>query len=168
VVLTSDDEYYYLSVLNRDTARYADMRFIDSGKADRLVEAKIVNTDNFFAYSTFDDPYVLNIEEKATDISDLRVPPHSYAIFKIPLPDTSSENVDEIFEVYPNPATETIILTNKIGNKADIRIYDSMGRQVQSVKGMFQDRSINISGLSAGVYIIHDQDSGYRYKFVKR
>jgi len=73
-------------------------------------------------------------------------------------------------KVYPNPATNTLLLLNTIkgANKAKFKLYQANGTEVlqADVLPNYQEQSINISHLAAGVYyyqILADSQSiGYQ------
>ena len=70
----------------------------------------------------------------------------------------SSASVNDLtvdFNVFPNPATDRIVLTGAQGN-ATVRVLDVQGRDVLNLKnaslhGRFE---LNVSGLHAGAYQI--------------
>lgn len=168
VVLTSDESNYYLSIINRDTSSAANIIFQDSGETSRT--AKIIQTDtkDFFAYSTFDNPYILNFIEKEVNISEISIEPNSYAVVIIPLPNKSVESDERIFSVYPNPTDDLIIIERPDLHYARFGLFDTNGRMVISESGSFLNRSIDLSGISPGIYILRDLESGFTQKIVKR
>ncbi|WP_111709808.1 T9SS type A sorting domain-containing protein [Lutibacter citreus] len=75
-----------------------------------------------------------------------------------------SKNIDvnNKIIVFPNPSSETILLSFNERNKPYI-IYDLFGKIVD--KGVYKNKAINIAGLNPGVYII--QVNNMNNKFVK-
>ena len=57
-----------------------------------------------------------------------------------------------IVDVYPNPASETLTITN--ANKSDISIYNLLGEVVLTTKCSNANATINVSGLAMGTYIL--------------
>jgi uncharacterized protein (TIGR02145 family) len=86
-----------------------------------------------------------------------------------------TENIGAQMSVYPNPITESAILsfsTSESGNtsigdsgKTVISIYDLAGRSIKQIeKGLSPgDHRFRISGLMMGNYIITVQGKGFRY-----
>jgi hypothetical protein len=73
----------------------------------------------------------------------------------------------ELLEVYPNPTSGKIFL--KVGTKANdrFRLIDQTGREI-NVR-LLDDRSIDISSLPAGMYIIMNvNDRSKRARFIKK
>ncbi len=68
------------------------------------------------------------------------------------------------FSVYPNPATEILIVEN-VPNKSQIRIYDVTGKIIISMIGDTYNE-IDISGFESGMYIISviDNNTGFGTK----
>lgn len=56
------------------------------------------------------------------------------------------------FEIYPNPAKETIHINFDFTEDYNYTVYDSYGRQLKS--GVSSQNSINISDLNSGMYIL--------------
>ncbi len=57
--------------------------------------------------------------------------------------------------IYPNPATEEIFVQNKSSNRADISIYDALGRKVAMVKVNGACTStVSIASLARGSYLV--------------
>jgi hypothetical protein len=67
--------------------------------------------------------------------------------------------------LYPNPAKEEITIDNDnvLTDNAIVEIYDLTGKMIKST--LLKTKSINVSNLPAGVYII--KTGGYRGKFIK-
>lgn len=167
VTITSDDKYYYLSLINRDTSRVAKINFNDSGDSRRKVEANVLDANDFFKYSTLDNPYILDIDFYQTDLTNIEVPPNTYAVYKIPLEYNSISddgNLPEII-VYPNPSTNIIFVRNDEPN-SDYTIFDIFGKSITS-NVTIGKAGYDISYLSNGIYYIKNNSSGITLKFIK-
>lgn len=68
----------------------------------------------------------------------------------------NSVNSINSFDIYPNPATQTlnISFTDNQNTKQPIQIYNSLGVLIKEVD-ILQTKQINISDLSSGIYFIH-------------
>ncbi|ANE52980.1 MBG domain-containing protein [Flavisolibacter tropicus] len=78
----------------------------------------------------------------------------------------------EIF-LYPNPVLKTLTVKNAAGHKLLVRIYDGFGKKVHESKLVTSQGSIDVQGLSAGIYqvVVTDQASAdskpFTYTIVK-
>jgi hypothetical protein len=87
-------------------------------------------------------------------------------------PNHQNVSVDEIwqspFVVYPNPASDFIIIEN--AENALLEIFSPDGRLIRSVKIETGNNSIKISDIPSGMYIIHltDEKQKYSQMIVKR
>ncbi len=72
--------------------------------------------------------------------------------------------------VFPNPATDFInFKTNRIDLPSNYRIFNQSGQTVIAGKLTIKNQTINISGLSSGVYILKfNDDKMQSYKVIKR
>jgi hypothetical protein len=59
-------------------------------------------------------------------------------------------NNQQMFTVYPNPASRTI----QILNAADIAIYDQLGKRVKVSRGM---DTVDLSDLKSGAYFVRNE-----------
>src|SRR5690554_4841738 len=109
----------------------------------------------------------------------IKVPPQGRKIDNINLsaqnftPTVSiNEFVSEKFNIFPNPATDAITITNSenIGIK-EVCVYDSTGKIVKLQKGKNENETqLNIEELSSGTYFLHivtDEGTGIK-KLVKK
>ena len=69
--------------------------------------------------------------------------------------DASVYDATVIFGLFPNPATDRVVLTGAQGN-ADVFVLDVQGREVMSLNnaalnGRFE---LNVAGLEAGAYTV--------------
>jgi hypothetical protein len=70
---------------------------------------------------------------------------------------------DNVLAIYPNPTTGVLNFSEKLSN---VEVYDVVGRKVYSLSEA--ETSINVSGLSAGHYLLVANKEGERIsvKFV--
>lgn len=71
---------------------------------------------------------------------------------------TVNQNAATTFDIYPNPASEYINISNLKGGSYTITIYDMLGRVIQSDKREVSDDetfSLPIKGISKGEYIVN-------------
>lgn len=81
------------------------------------------------------------------------------------------DEAQELFDVYPNPATDHInIRLNGIEGEVTARIYDIRGSIIQFHVLNSRESTINISNLPSGIYIlsIDDEKQPITKRFVKR
>ena len=78
-------------------------------------------------------------------------------------------NANNHIQVYPNPATDQLNIFSTQAAIEDISIVDITGQQVIHQNTQVSNTAINISGLSAGVYIVKLKTATgeYRSRFVK-
>ncbi|MGY3793473.1 BspA family leucine-rich repeat surface protein [Aquimarina sp. 433] len=62
------------------------------------------------------------------------------------------ENTEDIFSLYPNPATDQFWITG-VSGEAEVTFYDINGRMLQTIKVM-NEQAISTTDLSEGVYLI--------------
>ena len=63
------------------------------------------------------------------------------------------ENVSQVVAVYPNPATDRVVIEGI--EAAEVRIYNTLGQVVKTVRGT---NEIDLSGLVEGVYLLRITD----------
>ncbi|UPT72208.1 MAG: choice-of-anchor J domain-containing protein [Flavobacterium sp. JAD_PAG50586_2] len=69
-----------------------------------------------------------------------------------------NQNAATTFDIYPNPASEYINISNLKGGSYSITIYDMLGRVIQSDKREVSDNetfSLPIKGIAKGEYIVN-------------
>jgi hypothetical protein len=77
------------------------------------------------------------------------------------------ENLKEQFTIYPNPVNDILMIgTNALSAKS-ITIIDVTGRTLKVVKNKENLKSIDVSDLKSGLYILI-ADNNQQYKFVKK
>jgi len=65
--------------------------------------------------------------------------------------------------MYPNPAQNNVTIANATSIQLDqLAIYDANGRLIQTVDltDMIQERTIDVSNLATGVYMVQIQGEG--------
>jgi hypothetical protein len=93
----------------------------------------------------------------------------------LPIP-TSSDNLNNFksdLDIYPNPATQTVIIKSQkqIAGEAEWMIYDLVGREVYSAKTENESSvTIDLSDFAKGLYFIqlHSENNIYRATMVKQ
>jgi hypothetical protein len=60
------------------------------------------------------------------------------------------ENV--AFEVYPNPAKESIVIETELREQITVRLFDVTGREVLTTALATSKTTLYVSGFAAGVY----------------
>lgn len=76
---------------------------------------------------------------------------------------------DQLFELFPNPASASITIASNM-NQTRFWIFDRMGKNVQSGVLQNNSESVDISSLASGLYLIQIESEGGRTgtrKFVK-
>lgn len=68
-----------------------------------------------------------------------------------------AENTTPQFEVYPNPASEYIDVTNTTNETCKYSMFDATGRVVRQQQSNTQTTRIMLDGLAAGVYVLQMQ-----------
>jgi hypothetical protein len=74
---------------------------------------------------------------------------------------------NQLITVYPNPAISNVTLLNNGTNSLIVYIYDTNGRLLSNNKIAVGPNTINVSGLSKGIYIIYINGFAKPIKLVK-
>jgi hypothetical protein len=71
--------------------------------------------------------------------------------------------------VYPNPASEKIVVQRSAAGEGHLKITDVTGRLVSELDVIASSNEINVSGLNKGVYLVHFTSEGKKYttRFIK-
>ncbi len=69
---------------------------------------------------------------------------------------------NELLNVYPNPANSTIYITG-VANNATVKIIDILGKTILTAT----DKTIDITSLQAGMYIINVENTTQHLKLIK-
>ena len=74
---------------------------------------------------------------------------------------TALKNTDSVkLSVYPNPATSYILISGFDSGKGVIKVYNLSGSLVKDASFTFSENKIDLSDLSAGVYICNIEAEG--------
>lgn len=89
-------------------------------------------------------------------------------VFCSPIMTSITNNLDTDLEVFPNPANDFVVINSPADNVIDAHaiVYDLYGRKVLNVSLLPGTNQINVSSLTAGVYMIHANNS--ISKFIKQ
>jgi len=112
-----------------------------------------------FSYGEVED-YTVNIVNTATSIQSLSVASVSA---------TSIGNEEGfVLKAYPNPATDYIAINFDGGNNVSYKIVNTIGQLVQ--KGSFVGKTINVSSLKEGIYLleVNDGQKDFKTKLIRK
>ncbi len=120
-------------------------------------------------------PYGTQIHNKADIYFDFNAPVStntSLNLFMRVFPPNSVNEIsnDNIFEMYPNPATDNIIVNYISNSKAyTIHIFDAIGSLIKTLNCKSTSTSIPISEFPKGIYLINliDENNSNVQRFVK-
>ncbi|OPZ01900.1 MAG: N-acetylmuramoyl-L-alanine amidase [Bacteroidetes bacterium ADurb.BinA395] len=88
-------------------------------------------------------------------------------VFTTPAP--ASEKLDVISEVpqlekekteillYPNPATDHVVISSKTANLKTIAVYDTKGRLIRAMNAAGNQMNLSLEGMTPGLYIVQVQ-----------
>lgn len=65
-----------------------------------------------------------------------------------------NEENAELFSVYPNPATDYIMITTPVSTAYTMTIFDSLGKEVLAQKAQGLQSKIDVSSLSGGIFFL--------------
>ena len=73
-----------------------------------------------------------------------------------PVSDVTEQSFGQSFQIYPNPATESLSILLNEKESATIEVFDETGRRIHSQKSNTEVSKIemNISGFSSGIYTV--------------
>lgn len=111
------------------------------------------NQTIYFGVGIWADPKVLDF-----DVTDFTVTPA-----------LSTTDFDKTkIAVFPNPVNDILNISN-LKDVSDLTIYNLLGQEVLSEKGIDATKQINVSGLIAGTYLVKISSNGKTetYKIVK-
>jgi len=93
--------------------------------------------------------------------------PKTENVFTTPAP--ASEKLDVISEVpqlekekteillYPNPATDHVVISSKTANLKTIAVYDTKGRLIRAMNAAGNQMNLSLEGMAPGLYILQVQ-----------
>jgi uncharacterized protein with WD repeat len=70
---------------------------------------------------------------------------------------TSVQELETVFNVFPNPASNEVFVTINGGAAAQVTVFDASGRLLFSVQ---RTTRVDISALAAGVYMLQVEHDG--------
>lgn len=78
-------------------------------------------------------------------------------------------NIDDLIELYPNPAASKLNIEIASGLIQEIVIYDLTGKLVQKISTNIAQLEIDISNLTCGLYFLSglSEERTFRKRFVK-
>ena len=88
----------------------------------------------------------------------------SYSTVAQVIPDVvaSTTDLSSTFRLYPNPASEFIVIENQNGNNSYLGIYNSLGKLVDRRNLIIGQNQIDVSNLENGMYTIGNDEIGYQ------
>lgn len=78
---------------------------------------------------------------------------------------TGIEEMGKEYTISPNPVANTLYIKTPNTGNSMFAIFNMAGRKVQS--GITKDRSIDVSGLHSGVYLLHLEEEGKQARIVR-
>jgi hypothetical protein len=85
-----------------------------------------------------------------------------------PVTNTSSHEVTNRIKIYPNPATDNLIIQSGYQSITKIHFFDITGKNVYSNNAVSLNKTINLNGFTSGIYFlqVHTNDGIYTEKVV--
>jgi hypothetical protein len=84
---------------------------------------------------------------------------------------TDTASLDDInangIVIYPNPVSEKLYIKSNRLNANTLSIIDALGRTVRILKNAQSMKSINLSNLDNGIYILKT-DTNKQFRFIKK
>lgn len=74
------------------------------------------------------------------------------------IPESKSDNI----RIYPNPASTGILVKNLLGTGITVQLFNCLGTVVFSDEAAVVARTIDVSGLANGLYILKIMDASGR------
>lgn len=126
-----------------------------TSSTDFIAIAKIAPSANSFYDSAlaFSKTYYYRVRTNIKDSIQLISYPFKVTTNKKPVSINNAKKSNELFRIYPNPATDYIYVLNK-GNKnnAQIDIYDMLGKYIKSNLLSYSQNQISLHDIKPGVY----------------
>ncbi len=83
----------------------------------------------------------------------------------------NSNNISGAFNIFPNPAMNTLTITGPTTDRFHYSIYDAVGAVIKEGDGKFPDFTVNINELTAGVHFLKlttlSEKTTYTSRFIK-
>lgn len=125
--------YSYKNVYNFDNA-YAITDLISPTEFDEIFKHKLTS---FVSYGFVDEDWV-----QAQD----------YTVYYTSITATAIGNVDStLIMVYPNPATDRVVFTNKTSDAATLQLFNQQGTLVLN-NAIIMNQPVSIQGMTQGIY----------------
>ncbi|MCR5115035.1 MAG: T9SS type A sorting domain-containing protein [Bacteroidales bacterium] len=155
------------------------IKYIPSGDDAMSVTVQCLRDDNVVAEGTYsratatsgyvqieipvtatmnDDPTTLNVIFNCgkTTGSELYIDDVDLVLNNIGI----DEPCNAIFTLGPNPANDVLNITPTLGGSYDYRLYDANGKTVAEQDGVEGTATVNVAGLSQGVYFLKVSNNG--------
>ncbi len=155
--ITNDDKFIFSGILNYHTSFMMKtgnngvpiwIRYFENDSNDYLYPAYI--------NETYDDGYFLAGTDNFQKLSMLKIFEENlvYNVDYEVITNLNDELTDDLFTIFPNPATNYISIELKDGNKAGLNITDLTGKTVFTKSLDEKHNQVDISDLINGVYIV--------------
>lgn len=118
------------------------------------LSSELTDPNNYKVRVNLEDPSGSGFSEKKKDLT-------------ITAPLAVEDNVKNSFTFYPNPVSDVLTLKSNGLQAKTISIIDVMGRTVRVINNTENLKSIDVSNLKTGLYIINT-DKNQQFKFVKK
>jgi subtilisin family serine protease len=122
--------------------------------------------DGEFLAETTSTAYLVGFDDEGshyfTVVNDCQYidSPHSEA-YEFTIIDDAIEELENNFEIYPNPVDDVLYIKSD-NNIKEVNIYNIVGIKVATVSGQQSAISVDMSGLSSGVYFVEVDGKTFR------
>ncbi len=153
--------------------------------ADQTVSADASNTYTLPSYLTLANPITDNCDAIVTQspvigtvlasgtypitmtaTSGTSIVPRTFNLTITPFLSVN-ENIKQHVVIFPNPASNQMVLKGEFDSKESITIYDTLGQKVMEKAINSNEDKVDVSKLSNGVYYIYFNVLKASYKFIK-
>ncbi|MDT3738617.1 MAG: T9SS type A sorting domain-containing protein [Candidatus Kapabacteria bacterium] len=157
-VVTSSSDTLFISVLNR-YLNYSVRTSFNINHDFSVAKIYQIYNENITDIVTAENPDIIQINERTEPFVDEFIfPPHSITVLALPYYPKTSVN-DEIQQnlIYPNPAKDKIIISfdNPNSALASIKIINTMGVEIESIKTRDSSAMLSTKTLASGMYFVH-------------
>ena len=148
-------EFYYNGKINSNNSGYLDMDLLSETEDSLKLYYRPSTSSDWEEY----DDYTKDDFGITTDSFGLiklsSVKPGEYALGNIDHSTLStSKNMLESIRIYPNPAKDTLVISQSLFESVTIKIVDMSGKEVMNTTTRNGEQSIAINELNAGQYLI--------------
>ncbi|HEY1871989.1 MAG TPA: T9SS type A sorting domain-containing protein, partial [Chitinophagaceae bacterium] len=157
----------YFKINAEGSAIQLQWRVADPGSVEEFVVEKIIagswqslysmNADQFKqSYSYVDDR-----PNFSTNLYRVRIIEKTGSFFYSPERQLNWDQKNDVYVVYPNPASQKAMITGDFSSVTQIKLFDVSGKLKLDIKTVNSDGSINLdlSSLPSGVYILEIGDA---------